>query len=645
MGQQSTTQPPRRPPILFGMALLLLFLTAPLAHPQIRATTLPLVLPSAIACDSQGNLYIAETGDHVIRRIDTNGLITTIAGTGTQGFSGDNGPATAALLDSPQGLAVDANKNLYIADTHNHRIRRLDLVTGTITTVAGTTAGFSGDNGLAATARLNLPTALALDANNNLYIADTQNYRVRRITAATGLITTVAGNGTQGFSGDNGPATAASIDSPTGLAIDAAGDLYLSDTHNHRIRKVNAASGIITTVAGAAAGYSGDNGPATAAPLALPHGISIDSVGNLYIADTENHRIRRIDAVTGTMTTVAGNGTQTFGGDNGPATLATLDSPRSTAISSTGLVTLADSGNQRVRQLDTESIPVIHTIAGLSSGTGDTLLLTGPSSILYGTGQLTANLASKATGSITFVLVDPNTAVDTALGTVPLAASTAGFDTSALAVGSYTLIASYAGDPTNAAAQSAPLSLNITPRPLSVTPNAITILYGQAIPVLTGTISGLLPRDSDGLTASFTASISTASPTGTYPISTVIAGPAAKNYTVTANPSNLTINPAPTVTTMTMPVTSVASGTPVTLAAHIAGSTAGKPTGPVTFMDGTVPLFTTALPATGDTIFTTSNLSTGPHTLTIRYAGDRNFIPSTSAPGPDYRHSGSCEFC
>jgi sugar lactone lactonase YvrE len=258
MGPQSTIPTQRRTRVSLHIAALffLLQLAHIFIHAQttVSATTIPLILPSAIVFDPQGNLYLAETANHVIRKVDTTGIITTIAGTGTQGFSGDAGPSTAAQLDSPQGLALDANQNLYIADTHNHRIRKLSLATGTITTIAGAgSAGFDGDNGPATSAHLNLPTALALDANQNLYIADTQNHRIRKITVATGTITTIAGNGTQGFSGDNSAAISASIDSPTGLAIDTSNNLYLADTHNHRIRKITAATGKITTIAGTAA--------------------------------------------------------------------------------------------------------------------------------------------------------------------------------------------------------------------------------------------------------------------------------------------------------------------------------------------------------------------------------------------------------
>jgi sugar lactone lactonase YvrE len=627
MGKQSIPQPSHRIAISLWVALTLLLLPLP-AHPQTQATALPVILPSAIAYDSAGNLYIAETGNHLIRKVDTGGVLTTVAGTGIQGYSGDNGPATTARLDSPQGVAFDAN-SLYIADTHNHRIRKLDLTTGVISTIAGSTAGFSGDNGPAIAAQLRLPTALVVDANHNLYIADSQNHRIRKITAA-GLITTVAGDGIQGFSGDNGVATAASIDSPSGLAVDAAGDLYLSDTHNQRIRKIIVATGQITTIAGTGTpGFSGDSNSATVARLALPHGLSIDGAGNIFIADTANHRIRRIDASSGAITTIAGNGTQNFSGDDGPATAAALDSPRATTITPTGLVTLADTNDQRVRQLDSQSTPAIHTIAGLSTSPINALTLTAPPTIVYGTGELTAALASPtATGSIIFTLLDPVTASGTTLETAPVTGSTTTFDTSALSVGSYSILAAYTGDPTHPATQSQPLAVTITPRPLTATPDPITLLYGQPIPILTGSLLGDLPQDDGSLVPAFTAHIAPLSPVATYPISATLGGPAAKNYAFVATPASVTIAPAPTLTSLTPSATSIAAGAPLTFTAQTASTTAGIPTGTVIFKDGATTLFTASTPAS----FATSTLSPGAHTITTLYAGDRNFIASASAP-------------
>lgn len=593
------------------------------------------MLPSAIAYDAQGNLYLAETGGNTIRRVDAAGVITTIAGTGTQGFSGDGGQAVAARLDSPEGLALDSNDHLYIADTHNHRIRRVDLTTGLIATVAGSGAGFAGDGGPSAAARLNLPTALAVDAAGNLYIADTENFRIRKIAAVGGAISTVAGNGRQGFSGDGGAATAASIDSPSGLAVDAAGNLYIADTHNHRVRRVAAATGVITTIAGTGAeAFSGDDAAATAAALALPHGLSIDGGGNLYIADTANHRIRRIDAVTHAITTVAGDGVQGFAGDGGPAVSAELDSPGAAAISPAGLAALADTANGRVRQLDAEAAPAIHTIAGVSSVAGGALTLAASPAMVYGAGELTATLASPnmATGSVSFTLLDESTAAATTVGGVPLADDAAVFDAGALPVGSYTLTAAYSGDATHAATESQPLAFEVLPRPLSVTPDAVTLLYGQPVPALTGSFNGLLPRDEGSVTASFTAQIPALPAVGAYPISVAIAGAAAKNYALTAVPASVTVRPAPTVTTLAVSSSSVVAGAPVALTAHTVSTTNGTPSGLVTLMDGAATLLTAAVLPNGDAGFSTSALALGQHSLTTLYAGSGNFGASSSAP-------------
>ena len=311
MGTQSTTTPilgPARPFKViceciarYGVAVCLMCVFGSIVQAQTQATMLPLALPSAIAFDAQGNLYFAETGNHTVRKLSAGGVITTVAGSGVQGFSGDGGPATVAELDSPEGLAVNAAGDLYIADSHNHRVRKVDVASGVIATIAGTgAAGYSGDGGLATAGRLDLPTALAVDAAGNVYVADTNDHRVRCI-GVNGIITTIAGNGVEAFAGDRGLATAASIDSPNGLALDAAGNLYIADTQNGRVREVSAATGAISTVAGAGfvggnvQTFGGDGGSALAAWLALPRGLTLDSAGNLYLADSANHRIRRMN--------------------------------------------------------------------------------------------------------------------------------------------------------------------------------------------------------------------------------------------------------------------------------------------------------------------------------------------------------------
>ena len=613
--------------------LLLLFVASSLAAPaQTSARTVPLILPSAIVFDAAGNLYFAETANHVIRKVDITGQITTIAGTGTQGFFGDAGPATSATLDSPQGLALDAKNNLYLADTHNHRIRRLNLTTGILTTIAGTgSPGFSGEGGPATSAELNLPTALALDAVNNLYLADTGNHRIRRIDAATSIITTIAGTGTQGFSSDNALATSATIDSPSGLALDAANNLYLADTHNDRIRRIDAATGIITTIAGTGAqGFTGDNVTATTSTLALPHGITLDAAGNLYLADTANHRIRRIDAVTGIITTVAGDGTQAFAGDGAPAIAASLDTPRSTAVSPTTLLTLADSGNQRVRQLTAApaSTTIIQTIAGLAAP--GALTLSAPSTIPYGTGQLTATLISTApiTGAVTFL----DTTTPDTLGTANLIANSATLSTSTLPAGLHTFIATYAGDQTYLSVQSSPLAITITPQQLTATVIPITILYGQPVPAITGTLNGIFPQDAVNLTATFTTGATAHSPVGAYPIAATLNGSAAGNYTIAAIPVTVTINPAPALITLSNLATTVTAGSSITLTAHVATTTSGIPNGSATLLDGINSLFTTPLSITGDAVFTIPSIVQGSHSFTAVYSGSENFAAATSTP-------------
>jgi uncharacterized protein (TIGR03437 family) len=320
---------------------------------NVAAASAALNGPTGVALDSAGNLYVADTSNFRVRKV-SGGVITTVAGNGTAGFSGDNGPATSAELYWPDGVAVDSAGDLYIADSGNNRIRKVS--NGVITTVAGNgTKGFSGDNGPATSAQLYAPFGIALDSAGNLYIADSGNNRVRKVS--NGVITTVAGNGTFSYTpsstlGDNGPATSAQL-GPGGVTLDSAGNLFIADQGQSRIRKVS--DGVITTVAGnGTPGFSGDNGAATSAQLWFPEGVAVDSAGNLYIADTYGDHIRKVS--NGVITTVAGNGicaslTSCFSGDNGPATSAQLWYPSDVAVDSAGDLYIADEFNNRVRVL------------------------------------------------------------------------------------------------------------------------------------------------------------------------------------------------------------------------------------------------------------------------------------------------------
>ena len=248
--------------------------------------------------------------------------IDTVAGPGRPAPFGDGGPALAATLNDPRDIAVDSHGNVYVADADNHRVRRIEFESGIISTVAGTgelasEQGFSGDGGPATSAELGYPLGLAVDGHDNLYIADIWTNSVRRVDATTGTISTVAGTGEQGFSdfsGDGGPATSAEIGLPFGLAADSLGNLYIPDRRHHVVRRVDAVSGTISTVAGTPRqrGFAGDGGPATSALLNSPWKLTVDSLGNLYISDRGNRRVRRVDATNGTISTVAGTGQRGF---------------------------------------------------------------------------------------------------------------------------------------------------------------------------------------------------------------------------------------------------------------------------------------------------------------------------------------------
>jgi sugar lactone lactonase YvrE len=342
------------------------------------ATSARLNNPNGIAMDSAGNLFIADTTNNRIRKISSSGIITTVAGNGTSGYSGDGGQATSAQLDSPHAVAVDSFGNLFIADSDNHRIRKVDS-SGFITTAAGIGSGwnsakYSGDGGPAILAKLWQPEGIAVDSAGNLFISDSSNNRIRKVDSS-GIITTVAGNGTTEFSGDGGPATEARIMNPRDIAVDSAGNFFFADSLNSRIRKVSSL-GIITTVAGSgpsgfsSGGYSGDNGPATSALLKWPTGVALDSEGNLCIADTNNNRIRKVSSAE-IITTIAGNGIGGGFGDGVPGISALVERPTGVAIDSAGNLFIADTWHHRIRKVSAAGI--ISTMAGngIQGGSGD----------------------------------------------------------------------------------------------------------------------------------------------------------------------------------------------------------------------------------------------------------------------------------
>lgn len=346
-----------------------------------QATAAELSHVQGVFADGSGDLYIADQANNAIRMVDVTGKITTVAGNGSPGYTGDGAQATAAELNGPVGVCKDSKGNLYISDLNNQVVRVVGT-NGVIRTFAGNgSVGYAGDGGQATDAELNNMSGISADTTGNIYIADYGNSRIRKVNSGD-TITTIAGNGIAGFAGDGAAATAAELNYPNGVTADGAGDLYIADSENNRVRKVNS-GGIITTIAGNGfGGYAGDGGNATAAELFFPAAIYTDGNGNVYIADANNQCIRMVD-MSGKISIVAGDTTAGYSGDGGPATAAELNSPYGLS-GYAGSLYVGDFNNKRVR--------VMKNVAGLAPvGKGiNCTLYPNPSTGIY---YLQTNLA------------------------------------------------------------------------------------------------------------------------------------------------------------------------------------------------------------------------------------------------------------
>ena len=607
-----------RPHRVLAVLLLAMLATALRAQTFTPGSTpagsIALLRPLGLAYDPQGDLFFADSGNHVIRRLDPNGNLTTVAGTGTQGFSGDAVPAVMAQLDTPSAVALDAVGNLFLADTHNHRIRRVDAATQSITTIAGTgLSGFSGDGGPATGAKLASPLALVVGSTNLLYIADSRNHRVRSLDLPTGIITTVAGVGTQGFSGDGDVATNAHLDTPAGLALDSAGNLFIADTGNHRIRRVDAVTHIISTVAGAS----------TSSRLLRPASLAFSPSG-LLIADAGSQRVLRLDASSGALTVLAGQGSQSFEGDGGPASVAKLDSPGALAVTPSGAVTIADTGNERIRQVGADGS--ISTVAGLGTLVAGSLTLSGATTQSYGAVTLLAALSSGATSQGSVSLLDTSTGNTVLVAQTTLGTGLARFTLATLSAGSHLLLATFSGDGTHLAAQSQILAITVAPVPLSATLTGTpTVVFGQSLPSLTAILAGVLPSDANRLTVNVATNTTASSPPGTYPINMALSGPAAGNYTF--------MPPAATLTIAKASVTATLTQTGSSLTAHVASSGIGNPTGSITLLTSAGTRFASVLlNAAGTAEISTASLANGVYSLSAIYSGDQDFLSAESTP-------------
>jgi DNA-binding beta-propeller fold protein YncE len=311
--------------------------------------------PFDVGFDAPSNLYFSDTFNHCIRRVDARtAVITTCAGCGEAGYSGDGGPAIHARFNEPYGIALDKAGNVYIADRHNHCVRRVDGASGIVTSFAGNgSSGFGGDDGAASRAGMVEPNGVAFDpAQQRLFITDVADHRVRVVDLASGIIRTFAGTGAAEHGGDGGPASAAGVHGARAVKVAADGTVYILERQGSTLRAVDPRSGIITTVAGTGArAYSGDDGPAIAAEFNAPKELAIDREGNLLIVDTENHAIRLVDIRSGIVVTIAGSGRQGGDGDGGPARAAALDRPHGAAVAADGSIYIGDTNNHRIRRL------------------------------------------------------------------------------------------------------------------------------------------------------------------------------------------------------------------------------------------------------------------------------------------------------
>ena len=592
-------------------------LTAAPSHAQ--SVSSPFLRPVGVAYDAAGDLFVADSARNQVFEISAGGVVSVVAGNGVQGFAGDGGAAESAELNAPMSVAVTTNGTLFIADTGNQRIRSVQG--RNMTTFAGNGArGFSGDGGPATSAALNRPVAIALDSTGALLVCDQGNERVSRISA--GKIATIAGNGVQGFAGDGYAAVAAELNEPSGVAVRADGRIFIADTNNERVRVVSP-GGTISTFAGTGvSGMLGDGGPASAAQLARPVGLAIDAANNLFIADENNHRLRRVTA-DGTITTIAGSGRQGVPLNGAAAISSAQNQPAGATVSPFGWPVIVDAENHTVQIVFTDGR--LYPPAGLSTRT-TTLTASAPDAI-YGSVQSSITIAgSPAT---------PQGSVQISDGTTPLASAslTQGGATIALptlTAGTHTLTATYAGDGLHPSASTS-ASIVVSPASLTATATDAIVSYGAPLPVLTGTVTGVLPQDQGRVAAAFSTTAATMAPVGSYPITATLTGAASGNYTLSPSQGSgtLTIVAAATTATLTQPAASYAT-LPLQLTARVASTTSGTPSGSVQFLDGGKVIATVPL-VNGSATAIELNPISGNHTLSVTYAGDPNFRASTSA--------------
>jgi len=613
------------------------------------ATQSALKLPLGETTDAAGMLYVSDTGGNRIRKIDLAGNITTIANiNGIAGLTGDGGSAVFAQIDQPSSIAIDGAGNVIFADTGNNVIRKINAVTGYISTIAGTlgSSGYTGDGHSATSALLSSPFGIAFDAGGNLYIADTGNNCIRKIDASTLNITTIAGNGTAGFSGDGGAAASAQFAQPWGLTVALNGNVYIADFGNNRVRKIDIATGIVTTVAGNGnSSYTGDGGGATAATLNSPTAVVTDPAGNLYIADSENNAIRKVNGVTGEIATIAGNGTALFGGDGFSATLAGLYKPYSLYLDGAGNLFLADRLDLRIREISatTASLQYPTMKEGKTSAPIAQKLENDGNAPL----QLSDLMAEPATSNAALDSNPTDPITTTCSTSQPLAA-----DSNCILAVEFTPVS--VGAPGTGALSvtsdsgNSPVGIDLSGTVLSVDPSSTTVIsslnpaaVGMAVTFtahiaspnqVTGTVQFFdgstpigVPQPVDSLsnTSTITTSFSVLQ---SHTITAIYSG---DNSNAVSNPNHPLIQVVQQATNLNVipsanPTVEFAS---LTFAASVTGW-AIAPVGFISFTDGSTPLGSATLDSSGIAHLSVPQLAVGAHNITATFAGDANDFTS-----------------
>jgi hypothetical protein len=611
-------------------------------------------LPFGIAVDAVGNMYIADSANARIRKViyragpSLPGTMSTIGGNGLIGSGGDGGPATSASLNNPVSVALDGAGNVYFTDSGNNAIRRIDAFSHQISTVAGTlgVSGYSGDGGPATAATLNAPSGITFDAAGNLYIADTNNNVIRKVVIATGVITTIVGNGRAGYSGDNGPAAKAQLNGPWSVTLSPTNQMYIADQQNNCVRLVDTTGTITTAFGSGYAGFSGDGGPASQAGLKEPANVVIDVIGNIYIADSGNNVVRKVNGQTGIISTIAGNLTESYTGDGSAATNAGIYGPYTLALDGWGNLYITDVFHNRIREISTNTATLNYTpIREGRVSPADYQVFEND-----GNAPLTVNSVTAGANA----LVDagstgctPGRVLNT-LDQCIVGADFAPTVTGTPVTGTVSL---------DSTAVNAPSTILLTGNVLSVDPASVTLTssenpstLGDAVTFQAAVVGGqVTPTGAvtlyDGATALAAQNLNTNALVN-FKLSTLSGGTHNLTASYAGDSNNSSgVSPvlvqvvkfiqAPTTTTLSTSANPVDGGAPlhlaVTVVATNSGSGNGAVTGTVTFTEGTTPLGSATV-ANGLANFTLATLPVGTHMIVATYSGSSAYQGSASPP-------------